>query len=156
MRPIEALPSCLGNGGELPLPLWANLGTDVAVRVKECCAAIRFLGCDSVCIGRFPHDSVSTVAIRKEGSTVEMGIGYFGDARLAKNGAIVTQRVSERQTVCIRKLADDRNEQVKFRRFLSNEAVTVGEMVAHRGVLVAVAAAGRHVLALQDTSRINY
>ena len=85
-----------------------------------------------------------------------MGIGYFGDARLAKNGAIVTQRVSERQTVCIRKLADDRNEQVKFRRFLSNEAVTVEEMVAHRAMLVAVAATGRHVLAIQDTSEINY
>src|SRR5258708_34077906 len=85
-----------------------------------------------------------------------MGIGYFGDARLAKNGAIVTQRVSERQTVCIRKLADDRNEQVKFRRFLSNEAVTVEEMVVHRAMLVAAAATGRHVLAIQDTSEINY
>src|SRR5258708_19250177 len=85
-----------------------------------------------------------------------MGIGYFGDARLAKNGAIVTQRVSERQTVCIRKLADDRNEQVKFRRFLSNEAVTVEEMVAHRAMLVAAAGTGRPVLAIQDTTEINY
>ena len=85
-----------------------------------------------------------------------MGIGYFGDARLEKNGALVVQRVSERQTVCVRKLADDRSEQVKFRRFLSNEAVTVEEMVAHRAMLVATAATGRHVLAIQDTSEINY
>src|SRR6202165_4938699 len=87
---------------------------------------------------------------------MEMAIGYFGDARLEKNGALIAQRVSERQTVCIRKLADDRNEQVKFRRFLANEAVTVEEMVAHRAILVAAAAAGRHVLAIQDTSEINY
>ena len=87
---------------------------------------------------------------------MEMAIGYFGDARLEKNGALLTQRVSERQAVCVRKIADDRSEQVKFRRFLSNEAVTVEEMVAHRAMLVAAAAAGRHVLAMQDTSEINY
>lgn len=87
---------------------------------------------------------------------MEMGIGYFGDARLAKNGALIAQRVSERQAVCVRKLANDRSERVKFRRFLSNEAVTVEEMVAHRAMLVAAAARGRHVLAIQDTSEINY
>src|ERR1700757_4412326 len=71
---------------------------------------------------------------------------------IKKNGAVVLQRVGERQTVSIRKLADDRAEQVKFRRFLANEAVTVEEMVAHRAMLVAATAAGRHVLAIQDTS----
>jgi len=87
---------------------------------------------------------------------MDMAIGYFGDARLAKNGGLIASRVAERQTVCIRKLADDRSEQVKFRRLLANEAVTVEEMVAHRGAIVSVAAAGRHVLAIQDTSEINY
>lgn len=66
------------------------------------------------------------------------------------------ERMSARQTVCVRKLADDRAEQVKFRRFLANEAVTVEEMVAHRAMFVAAAAEGRHVLAIQDTSEINY
>lgn len=83
-------------------------------------------------------------------------IGYFGDERLARNGALIVQRVSERQSVCLRKLGDDRAEQLKFRRFLSNEAVTVEEMVSHRARFVAAAAAGRHVLAIQDTSEINY
>jgi hypothetical protein len=87
---------------------------------------------------------------------MDMAIGYFGDARLAKNGGLIASRVAERQTVCIRKLADNRSEQVKFRRLLANEAVTVEEMVAHRGAIVSVAAAGRHVLAIQDTSEINY
>jgi hypothetical protein len=105
---------------------------------------------------RFWRDSVPAVAIRKEGSTVEMAIGYFGDARLEKNGALIAQRVSERQAVCVRKLADDRKEQVRFRRFLSNQAVTIEEMVAHRAMLAATAAKGRHVLAIQDTSEINY
>lgn len=85
-----------------------------------------------------------------------MTIGYFGDARLERNGELITRRVAERQTVCVRKLADDRSEQVKLRRLLANDAVTVEEMVAHRAMLVAAAAQGRHVLAIQDTSEINY
>jgi DDE family transposase len=87
---------------------------------------------------------------------VDTGIGYFGDDRLRKNGELVLQRVIERQEVCIRKLADNRPEQVRFRRFLGNAGVTVAEMIAHRATFVAAAAAGRHVLAIQDTSEINY
>src|ERR1051326_1298322 len=87
---------------------------------------------------------------------MDVGIGYFGDIRRGRSGELLAQRVGERQGVCVRKLADDRNEQARFHRFLSNEAVTVEEMVAHRATLVAGAARGRHVLAIQDTSEINY
>src|SRR5215470_15085948 len=87
---------------------------------------------------------------------VETGIGYFGDARLKKNGELIVQRVAERQEVCVRKLGDDRPEHAKIRRFLRNEAVTVEEMVAYRARLAATAASGRHVLAIQDTSELNY
>ncbi len=62
----------------------------------------------------------------------------------------------ERQTVCLRKLGDTRAEKVRFRRFLMNRRVTVGRMVARMKQRVAEAAAGRHVLAIQDTSEINY
>src|SRR6266852_5190976 len=86
----------------------------------------------------------------------DMEIGYFGDERLKKGGELIMQRIAERQEVCLRKLGDNRAEQVKFRRFLSNEAVTVEEMVSHRAMLVAATARGRHVLAIQDTSEINY
>ena len=85
-----------------------------------------------------------------------MGIGYFGDARRERSGELLAQRVTDRQTVCLRKLADDRAEQVRFRRFLGSKAVTVEEMVSHRAMFVAAAAKGRHVLAIQDTSEINY
>jgi hypothetical protein len=87
---------------------------------------------------------------------MESGIGYFGDARRERSGELLAQRVSERQTVCLRNLADDRAEQVRFRRFLASEAVTVEEMVSHRAMFVAAAVNGRHVLAIQDTSEINY
>lgn len=65
-------------------------------------------------------------------------------------------RVCERQTVCLRKLGDDRAEKVKFRRFLMNDRVTVEKMVTRARMRVGEIAAGRHVLAIQDTSEINY
>jgi hypothetical protein len=91
-----------------------------------------------------------------ETAMAEMGLGYFGDERLRKVGNLLVQRIGERQEVCIRRLGDDRPEQVQFRRFLYNEAVTITEMVSHRAILATAAAGGRHVLAIQDTSEINY
>jgi hypothetical protein len=93
---------------------------------------------------------------RFEEAAMDMGIGYFDDTRRARSGEFLTQRVAGRQTVCLRNLADGRAEQVRFQRFLASQEVTVEEMVAHRAKLVATAAMGRHVLAIQDTSEINY
>lgn len=87
---------------------------------------------------------------------VETAIGYFGDERLRKVGELLVERVAQRQAVCVRGLGDDRAEQTRFRRFLLNDSVTVEEMVSHRAVLAAKAAIGRHVLAIQDTTEINY
>ena len=56
---------------------------------------------------------------------VDTRLGNFGDKRLERNGEFFVERVSERQTVCIRNLADNRAEQVRLQRFLSNDAVTV-------------------------------
>jgi Transposase DDE domain len=91
-----------------------------------------------------------------EAAMVEIDIGYFGDERRRKVGELLVGRVSERQAVCLRKLGDDRAEHARFRRFLSNRSVTVAEMIAHRAAFAARAAVGRHVLAIQDTSELNY
>ena len=115
-----------------------------------CCSAIRFAWGDSGVILSVPS------RFDEEAATVEMAIGYFGDSPIGAEWRVHCATCRERQTVCVRKLADGRSEQVKFRRFLSNEAVTVEEMVSHRAMLVAAAATGRHVLAIQDTSEINY
>jgi hypothetical protein len=86
------------------------------------------------------------------------GDGYriFWRRAAKKNGARLLQRVCDRQTICMRKLGDDRAEKVKFRRFLMNDRVTVSKMVARQRAHVAALAAGRHILAIQDTSEINY
>jgi hypothetical protein len=113
------------------------------------------LQCDSICSCRIRRDSVDAIAIR-EAAMVEMEIGYFGDERLRKVGGLLAERVANRQAVCLRKLGDDRAEQAKFKRFLSNPSVTVREIIATRAGFAARAAVGRHVLAIQDTTELNY
>jgi hypothetical protein len=56
----------------------------------------------------------------------------------------------------LRALADTRAEQVGFARFFHNRRVTVEEILAAAGARTADAAAGRHVLLIEDTSEINY
>jgi len=59
-------------------------------------------------------------------------------------------------TVRIRQLARRRSERVKFGRFLVNKKVTVDEIMDRCGARTGAQAAGRHVLAIQDTSELNY
>jgi hypothetical protein len=62
-----------------------------------------------------------------------------------------------RASSCLRRAADGRrSEIVRYGRFLANEKVTLEALLAGWGEQTAVAAAGRHVLAIQDTSEINF
>ena len=63
----------------------------------------------------------------------------------------------ESQTVCLRRLANGRpGDEKRFGRFLANEAVTVERLVAGWCVGTGAAAAGRHVLAIQDTTEVCF
>lgn len=73
-----------------------------------------------------------------------------------KKGALLSQRMAENFGVCLRALACDVAEEVAFGRWLRNEAVTVEELHEHCGKEVAGRVAGRHVLAIQDTTELNY
>jgi hypothetical protein len=83
-------------------------------------------------------------------------IGAFGDQRLCKVGALLYSRMLERGTVCLRQLADDRATQRRFHRLLEHRNVTPQEITRHGSDRTAQAAAGRHVLAIQDTSELDY
>jgi hypothetical protein len=62
-----------------------------------------------------------------------------------------------RASVCMRRLArGQRAQEVGFGRFLANPRVTVDRLIKGWGDQTASAAAGRHVLALQDTTEINF
>ena len=58
---------------------------------------------------------------------------------------------------CLRRAAGgDRAKIVRYGRFLDNEKVSLETLLAGWGEQTALAAAGRHVLAIQDTSEINF
>lgn len=85
-----------------------------------------------------------------------MELGSFGDERLRKVGRDFMAAVAALRTVCLRKLGGNRRGEMRFGRFLHNDAVTVREMIETAACAAGLSAAGRHVLAIQDTSEINF
>jgi Transposase DDE domain len=62
-----------------------------------------------------------------------------------------------RKSVCLRRLAGGRRREiVRFWRFLGNARVTVERLIAGWGAKTSAVCAGRHVLAIQDTSELNF
>lgn len=60
------------------------------------------------------------------------------------------------QTVCIRKLGQQRSGEVRFGRWLRNWRVSVKALIEGVCGAISTRVAGRHVLLLEDTSEINY
>lgn len=62
----------------------------------------------------------------------------------------------EKQTVCLRKLGGTRAAEVKLGRWLSNERVSMEELNFSVSKKTNSHVLGRHVLAIQDTTQLNY
>jgi len=87
---------------------------------------------------------------------VDGGLGSFGDKRRAQVGQDLLAAMQSKRTMCLHRLAEDRNQTVQFGRFLANPAVTAQEMLAHAGGLTNQRAAGRDVLAIMDTTDLRF
>ena len=62
-----------------------------------------------------------------------------------------------RESVCLRRLAaGSRRDIIGFGRFVANPRVTLDALIEGWGSAASQASAGRHVLAIQDTSEINF
>ena len=60
-------------------------------------------------------------------------------------------------STCLRRAAEgERRSEVRFNRFLANPKVSVERLVAGWSAATSAAVVGRHVLAIQDTSEINF
>jgi hypothetical protein len=66
------------------------------------------------------------------------------------------QRAVERVTMNLRTAADGRAEWVGFSRWLNNPSVTAEEIAVHSAESLSERVAGLHVLAIQDTTELNY
>src|SRR5438094_3110425 len=75
----------------------------------------------------------------------------------SKKGAALLERMVHAGSTCLRRVADEeRRSEVRFNRFLANPKVTVERLVAGWSEATGAAVVGRHVLAIQDTSEINF
>ena len=83
-------------------------------------------------------------------------LGGFGDVRLRRVGARLLEAMTEQPTTCIHALAKDRNEALAFGRFLDHSSVSYDEMLTRTAQFTGQRAAGRHVLAIQDTTEFNF
>lgn len=87
---------------------------------------------------------------------LQKDLGGFGDARLRRAGADLLEAMCQNPTTCIHALADDRNQELTFGRFLDHSSVSYSEMLTTAGRVSGHRAAGRHVLAIQDTTEFNF
>ena len=82
--------------------------------------------------------------------------GSFGDERLARRARSLAEKMTAGETSVVRRLASGRAETVAFGRFLDNDAVTTAEIFASAGMATGDRAAGRRVLAIQDTTALSF
>lgn len=66
------------------------------------------------------------------------------------------QRAVERASAVLRRASQGRAEQVGFGRWLNNRRVSVSEILEDAGAKLAPRVAGLHVLAIQDTTELNF
>lgn len=86
----------------------------------------------------------------------EDDLGGFGDDRLRRVGARLLEAMHQHSSMCLQSLAEDRTEARAFGRFLDNSGVSSSEMLVTAGRRTGERAAGRHVLAIEDTTELNF
>jgi hypothetical protein len=80
----------------------------------------------------------------------------FGDIRVAERADWLVERVATAGTLVLRKLGETRAGEKAIHRFLSSHHVSADRIVETLAARTAVQCAGRRVLAIQDTSEINF
>jgi len=84
-------------------------------------------------------------------------LGFFGDARLDEGGALLLEGMTREESCCLRRAADgERNKILRFNDLMDNDRVSKEAIIEGWSAATAVAAAGRDVLAIQDTSEIKF
>jgi hypothetical protein len=86
---------------------------------------------------------------------IHMFEGMFGDTRLAQRGETIFEAMKQHETAILNQCCSTHAEKIGAYRFFANEAVTK-EAALSAGVRQCTqAVAGRHVLAIEDTTSID-
>lgn len=80
----------------------------------------------------------------------------FGDVRVAERADWLIERVATAGTLVLRRLGETRPGEKAVHRFLSSPHVSVDRIVETLAARTAAQCAGRRILAVQDTSEINF
>ncbi len=80
----------------------------------------------------------------------------FGDIRVAERADWLIERVATAGTLVLRKLGETRAGEKAVHRFLSSPYVSVDRIVETLAARTAVQCTGRRILAVQDTTEINF
>src|SRR5215212_5159011 len=80
----------------------------------------------------------------------------FGDIRVAQRAEWMIERIAALGTVVVRQIGETRAGEVAAHSFLSSPHVSVEAIVETAGARTARQCVGRRVLAVQDTSEINF
>jgi Transposase DDE domain len=83
-------------------------------------------------------------------------IGFFGDVRREQAGMAFFERVVATGSLVIREVGGDRAGEVSAHRFLDSRHVTADEIIKTAAKRTADACAGRRIVAVQDTTEINF
>jgi hypothetical protein len=86
----------------------------------------------------------------------EGGAMSFGDIRVAERADWLIERVATAGTLVLRKLGETRAGEKAVHRFLSSHHVSVDRIVETLAARTAKQCAGRRILAVQDTTEINF
>ena len=81
---------------------------------------------------------------------------WFGDVRLSDRAAILYDRIVATGSLVLRRIGGDRAGEIAAHRFLDNEAVSVQAIIDTLSLRTIEACKGRTVIAVQDTSEINF
>jgi hypothetical protein len=82
--------------------------------------------------------------------------GAFGDLRLEKRAEQLMLAMHQKETAVLNQLAENRADVVGYSRFFHNEMVGEDDLITEAGLRCHALSAGRHVLAIQDTTECNY
>jgi hypothetical protein len=87
---------------------------------------------------------------------MDRSLGCFGDVRLDRAGAAFLAGMVRHSTVQVRRLGVSRGGILRYGRLLGSPRVTVEKIIAGWADATRVAVAGRHVLAIQDTTEVKF
>jgi Transposase DDE domain len=80
----------------------------------------------------------------------------FGDIRVADRADWMIERIASRGSLVLRRLGETRAGEMAICRFLSSPYVSVDRIVKTLAARTAASCAGRRILAVQDTTEINF